>query len=258
MNHTVVFKTLLKAALQDWISIGWAVIFPMALIVGMRVAFGDALDATRLLAGTVGFATIFFAVHGTGFDILGQRTRGVYKLLRASPFPVSVFIVWLSLARGVITVAAALAVALFGNWWLAAGLSPDDLLGLIAGAVLGALAFTTLGVIMGNLGNNEGQVAALNNIVTFPLLFLTETFYSLGEAPAWLQMLRDVLPFNHYLRLVQTLATGDLAAAWGPMLIVAGFGLAFLSIAVLTFRWDPAQPLLRTTQRRGPRRLATP
>lgn len=244
MNHTVVIRSLLKGATRDWISLGWAVFFPIVLIVGMRLGLGDALDARRLLVGTVAFSTIFFAVHGTAFDILAQRTRGVYKLLRASPYPVAVFVVWLSLARGLVAVAAAGIVAVFGNWWLGAGLTVTGLLLLGASAGLGALVFTALGIVLGNLGNNEGQVSVWNNLVTFPLLFLTETFYSLASAPTWLQTLRDGLPFNHYLRLVLAAAVGEpVGAVWGSVLIVAAYGCVFLALAVLTFRWDPAQPV---------------
>jgi len=243
MTHLIIWRALLKAALRDRISIGWALAFPMLLIVGMRVAFGDALDAPRLLSGTVAFSTVFFAVHGTGFDILGQRLRGVYKLLRASPYSVSHFIIWLTLARGAITVVAALLVAAFGAGWLGLAITPGLLLGYGASAALGTLAFTTLGVIMGNLGNTEGQVSAWNNIVTFPLLFLTETFYSLANAPGWLQVLRDILPFNHYLHLTLNLASGDLVAAQSPALVTLVYAIGFLLLAVLTFRWDPTQPL---------------
>lgn len=249
MTHWIVIRALLKGAVRDRISLGWALVFPMLLIVGMRVAFGAALDAPRLLSGTVAFSTVFFAVHGTGFDILAQRTRGVYKLLRASPYSVSRFIVWLILARGAITVLAAVLVAAFGAWWLDLTITPALVLGYGVSAALGTLAFTTLGVIMGNLGNTEGQVSVWNNIVTFPLLFLTETFYSLAGAPGWLQVLRDLFPFNHYLQLTLNLAAGDLAAAQRPGLITLAYGGAFLLIAVLTFRWDPAQPLLSRSAR---------
>ncbi len=246
MNHIVVVRSLLKGATRDMISLGWAVFFPIALIVGMRLGLGDALDARRLLAGTVAFSTIFFSVHGTAFDILAQRARGVYKLLRASPYPVAMFVVWLSLARGLVAVVAAGSVAVFGNWWLGAGLSGASLLFLGASAGLGTLVFTALGIVMGNLGDNEGQVSAWNNLVTFPLLFLTETFYSLANAPAWLQLLRDVLPFNHFLHVTLAMALGEpVDAVWVSALIVLGYGGVFLVLAILTFRWDPAQPLLR-------------
>ncbi len=242
MTHAVIFRSLLKGATRDAISIGWAVAFPIILIIGMHVAFGDALDKMRLLAGTVAFSTIFFAVHGTGFDILSQRTRGVYKLLRASPYPVAGFILWLGAARGALTVLAALLVAGLGGWWLGIALTPTLLIGLGVSSLIGAATFTALGVIMGNLGDNEGAVAAWNNLVTFPLLFLTETFYSLANAPAWLQIIRDLLPFNHYLWLAHHLAAGEWSAAGPELLIVLGFGIFFVALAVLTFRWDPAQP----------------
>ena len=255
MNHIVILRALLKGALRDKISIGWAVAFPLLLIAGMRIAFGESLDEMRLLAGTVAFSTIFFAVHGTGFDILGQRARGVYKLLRASPYSVAGFIVWLILARGAITVAAALGVAVLGGWWLGMALTPGLLLGLCLSAAFGAVAFSALGVIMGNLGDTEGAVSAWNNLVTFPLLFLTETFYSLETAPAWIQVVRDALPFNHYLTLTRHLAEGALAGAWPYALITLGFGAVFLAGAILTFRWDPGQTLWTWPSSLAKRRL---
>jgi ABC-2 type transport system permease protein len=134
-------------------------------------------------------------------------------------------------------------------------LTPGLLLGLGLSAAFGAVAFSALGVIMGNLGDSEGAVSAWNNLVTFPLLFLTETFYSLETAPAWIQVVRDALPFNHYLTLTRHLAEGALAGAWPYALITLGFGAVFLAGAILTFRWDSGQSLWTWPSSLSKRRL---
>ena len=117
------------------------------------------------------------------FDVLGQRNRGVYKLLRITPVRTPVFIVRLALARSIVALGCTLFVLAAGLFILGVPFSLAGLPMLFVVLALGMVAFTFLGFIIGNLGNDESGVATLTNAVTLPLLFLTETFYSLDGAP---------------------------------------------------------------------------
>ncbi len=237
------FKLLLKLALRDRISLGWALLFPLGLMIAMSLFFDDPLYRTRLLAGLLAISALFYIAYGMAFDVLGQRNRGVYKLLRITPVRTPIFIVRLALARSVVALGCTLAVLAAGLVILRVPFNIAGLPMLFVVLALGMVAFTFLGFVIGNLGNEESGVATLTNVVTLPLLFLTETFYSLESAPLWIRMLRDALPFNHFLNAIRAPLEGHPSAAIVPLLVVLGYGVLFLGLSTLTFRWDAAAPV---------------
>ena len=237
------FKLLLKLALRDRISLGWALLFPLGLMIAMNLFFDDPVYRTRLLAGLLAISSLFYIAYGMAFDVLGQRNRGVYKLLRITPVRTPVFIIRLALARSVVALGCTLFVLAAGLVILRVPFHVAGLPMLFVVLALGMVAFTFLGFMIGNLGNEESGVATLTNVVTLPLLFLTETFYSLESAPVWVQVLRDALPFNHFLNAIRVCLEGNPSAAALPLLIVLGYGVLFLGLSTLTFRWDAAAPI---------------
>jgi ABC-2 type transport system permease protein len=239
----MVFTSLLKGVLRDRISLGWSIVFPVLVMIAVSIATGDAAYRLRLFAGVLAMSSIFFAVHGTAFEVSSQRNRGVYKLLRASPFSILAFVSVLTLARGLITLASTIIVGIAGTFILDVSLTVASILLTLVLLVIGILAFSFLGFIVGNVGNSEAQVASLNNFITFPLLFLSETFYSFERLPIWLTVLRDVLPFNYFVTALRFCLEGSFTQSLFPTFIVLGFGFLFCTIAVVSFRWDPQAPV---------------
>src|SRR5262249_33250251 len=95
------------------------------------------------------------------------------------------------------------------------------------------------GLIVGNLSQNETQVAGLNNLVTLPMIFASEAFYALTAAPSWVQTLSRVLPLSHVLDGVRAALDGQPSNILTPLLVVTGYTMLALALAVVTFRWDP-------------------
>ena len=56
----------------------------------------------QLLTGMLALSVLFFGLTGIAFESLSQRTSGVYKLLRATPYNTLTFITNLATARGVV------------------------------------------------------------------------------------------------------------------------------------------------------------
>jgi ABC-2 type transport system permease protein len=104
---------------------------------------------------------------------------------------------------------------------------------------LGILCFTFLGLMVGNLAQNEGQAALLNNLITLPMIFASEAFYSLSGAPDWLKALSHVLPFGYFVDAVRSALSGDAAGLVAPCAILLGYTALTLALAAVTFRWDP-------------------
>ena len=242
----VPFRTLLRGALRDRISLAWAIVFPLVLLLVLGFVFPTSGYQRQLLVGMLALSVMFFSLYGIAFESLAQRNQGVYKLLRATPYRTLAFVVNLALARGLVALLSSALVAVVGVLSFHIAVPVTGALLLVPVLALATLCFTCIGLTVGNLSQTETQVAGLNNVVTLPMIFVSEAFYSLAAAPAWVHTLSRVLPLSHVLDAVRAAMAGSQSELVAPLVLVTGYTALALVLAVLTFRWDPdAAPLRR-------------
>lgn len=242
----IAFRALLAGALRDRISLFWSIIFPVGLLVGLGVAFPAPAYRQQLVAGTLALSALFFSLNGIAFEALNQRNRGVYKLLRATPFRTWAFICSLTAARSLVALASSAAIPVAGALLFGVTLPWRSLLLLVPALALAILCFTFLGMFVGNLAQREEQVNVIANLIEIPILFASEAFYSLADAPGWLKAMNHYSPLEYLVRAVRAALAGEGAGAFlAPTLALFGFAAITLLLAVATFRWDPDAPLWR-------------
>ncbi len=78
------FRTLLRGALRDRISLFFAIVFPIGILLVLGFVFLAPGYRRQLLAGMLAVSALFFSLNGIAFESLFQRNSGVYKLLRAT------------------------------------------------------------------------------------------------------------------------------------------------------------------------------
>lgn len=245
----ITFRTLFKGALRDRTSLAWAIAFPAIFLVVLGFIFPAPAYRQQLLAGMVALSVLFFGLHGIAFESLFQRNSGVYKLLRATPYRTIAFVTNLTLARGLVALISGAIVTLIGMLIFNTWLRWESLLLLLPLLVLATLCFTFLGLFVSNLSQNETQVSMLNNIITLPMMFTSEIFYSLSAAPAWLRIIGQALPLSYLIDGEKAALAVNVSSLVLPMLVLLGFTLLALVLAVATFRWDrdalPVRRILR-------------
>jgi ABC-2 type transport system permease protein len=239
------FRTLLRGALRDRISLFFATVFPIGALLVLGFVFPSPEYRRQLLAGMLAVSVLFFSLNGIAFESLFQRNSGVYKLLRATPYKSISFITNLTASRGVVALLSCTLVAIVGVLTFGIALSWQSVLLLIPVMVLGILCFTFLGLTISNLVQNENRVAMLNNIVTLPMIFTSATFYSLSNAPSWVTTIGHMLPFSYLIDAEHAAFAGNAGGVVFPLLILFGFTLIAMLLALVTFRWDPNAPPMR-------------
>src|SRR5262249_8708901 len=205
----VSYRILLKGALRDRISLFYAVVFPIGLILGLGAAFPTPDYRGHLLPGAVALSLLFFSCSGVAFESLAQRNRGVYKLLRATPYRTVTFVTCLTSARATVALLSGLLVATVGTLAYGLRLTPQAVLLALPLLALATLCFTFIGLAASSFAQSEGQVAMLTNVVTLPMVFGSEAFYSLTGAPGWLRALNTTLPFGHLLDGLRPASAGN-------------------------------------------------
>ncbi len=237
------FRLFLKAAFRDWTTISWSLIFPL-VVTGVTVSIVDeATNRARFLGTVILLSLVFFSASGTAFVVLSHRARGVYKLVRLSPTSTLQFVAIFGAARICVAMLSGLIVGVASVAALGVPLSMRAVLLTLPVAVGVVVAFTFVGILIGNLGKNEGQVAAINNLVSLPLLGLSTCFFSRSTLPDWLLPVVDGLPFEHALAALRAAIAAD-TALWLqqlPWLLV--LGVLSLIASVATFRWEPGEAI---------------
>lgn len=241
----ITFRTLFRGTLRDRISLFWALIFPIAFLLILGSIFPTPAYRAQLLTGMLGLSVLFFGLTGIAFESLFQRNSGVYKLLRATPYRTLSFVTNLTAARGVVALLSCAVVAVVGTLIFRIQFHPVSMLLILPILALGTLCFTFLGLILSNLSQNVNQLSIFNNIVLLPMMFGSETFYSLGAAPEWVRILSHLLPLTYLLDAVRASLSGDAVGTLVPTLVLLGFTALALILAVVTFRWDPDVSLMR-------------
>jgi len=97
-----------------------------------------------------------------------------------------------------------------------------------------------IGLSVGGWAKNERQAAPLANIIVFPMLFLSGTFFPRFLMPEWLQGVTNYLPLTPVIdgiRLITTEGKGLLEL--GPQIaLMGGWMIVIYIIAFRVFRWE--------------------
>ncbi len=220
-------------------------LLPIILFAMLGSAYGDGeIEGTRgsdyLLAGMLGYGVVATTFAGLAISVVVRRELGVLKRLRATPMPAWIYIS--ALLASTLFVFALEAVLLFvlGAALFDTGLPPRPLsLAFLLG--LGAVIFTGLGLALTSLVRSSEGSSAVVNAIWLPMSFISGSFFSPRDFPAFLQAIADVLPLTFLIRLVRDvmLRGESLASQLDSLLPLLAWGAAGLVVALLNFRWEP-------------------
>jgi ABC-2 type transport system permease protein len=109
---------------------------------------------------------------------------------------------------------------------------------LIPFLVLGPMMFAALGMLVGTVSKNPETAGVAGNIVTFPMMFLSGTFFPISTMPEYLQAIAHLLPLFYVIEgLNNVMVYGNVEAALVDMVVVAAITAVFFIAAVKLFKW---------------------
>ena len=111
---------------------------------------------------------------------------------------------------------------------------------LAAFLILGTITILGIGLALGGWAKNERQVAPLGNIIVFPMMFLSGTFFPRFLMPDWLQKVSAFLPLTPIVDGIRLIATeGKHLTQIGPQVgLVVAWMIVIYIIAFRVFRWE--------------------
>jgi ABC-type multidrug transport system permease subunit len=191
-----------------------------------------------LIPGLLGMNLMGTGMWGVGFSIVTARTQKLLKRLVATPMRKSDYLLSAMLSRLIFLVLEV--VALVGFGWLVFDVAVHGSLILFSVICLvGAGAFSGLGLLVAARAQTIEGVSGLMNFVMLPMWIVSGVFFSADRFPDVFQPLIRALPLtalNDALREVMTEAKG--ISSVGPeLMIMLAWGIISFVVALRIFRW---------------------
>jgi ABC-2 type transport system permease protein len=191
-----------------------------------------------LLPGLLGMNLMGTGLWGVGFAVVSMRVRKLLKRLLASPMRRSHLLLSFAFARLVTVVFEV--VALVGFGMLVFGVPfRGSVLTFAVVALVGALTFSGIGLLVASRAQTEEGVSGLMNVVMLPMYVLSGSFFSASNFPDLMQPFIKALPLtalNDALRAVMLDGTG-LAALALPLAVLLAWMVVSFAVALRIFRW---------------------
>ena len=108
----------------------------------------------------------------------------------------------------------------------------------IALIVAGAALFTGLGMLLSRFAKDEETANAAASAVTFPMMFLSGTFFPLEQMPSYLQAVSKVLPLTYLNNgLRDTMVYANSNSALGNLAVIVVIAIVFMVLGAYLSKW---------------------
>jgi ABC-2 type transport system permease protein len=205
-------------------------------------ARGGISYAQFLTPGLLAFAVVSTCYTGLVTGVAMNRDMGILKRVRGTPLPAWIYVaarilssVWFSVVSAVVMVGVGVVVFDVEIIW-------RMLPAAVATLLLGSACFCALGMAVAALVPNGEAAPIVANFTVLPVAFISDLFFPMDTAPAWLRAVGSVFPVKHFaLALEETFnpfATGT-GWQWAHLAVLGLWGVAGLLVAVRKFQWEP-------------------
>jgi ABC-type multidrug transport system permease subunit len=192
-----------------------------------------------LIPGLVGLNLMGSGMWGLGFSVVVARTRKLLKRFAATPMRRTDYLLSYALSRLLFLVLEVAAVVVFGVVAFDVAVR-GSLVSLAAVSLLGAAAFSGLGLLIAARTKTIEAASGWMNLVQLPMWLLSGSFFSYERFPAAVQPAIRALPLtalNDALRAVMN-DGAPLVASWPELAVLLVWGGVSFVVAVKIFRWQ--------------------
>jgi len=109
---------------------------------------------------------------------------------------------------------------------------------LIPFLILGPMFFASLGMLVGTISKSTETASVIGNVITFPMMFLSGTFFPISLMPTYLQAFAHVLPLFYIIDgLNGVMIYNNYAQATIDLVVVAAITIVAFVAAARLFKW---------------------
>ncbi|MEZ5530238.1 MAG: ABC transporter permease [Porticoccaceae bacterium] len=191
-----------------------------------------------VIPGVLAMNMMFSGLWGIGYVIVRYRKNGVLKRLQATPLKSWEFLLSQALSRLGIMLAVTAIVFTACNLFIDFRMDGSYLLLLLI-ALVGNLAIISISLLMATRTASEELANGLLNLISFPMLLLSELWFSLDDAPHWLREVSQLLPLTHLVKAARAVMLEG--AGWiqvmPQLLVLTVMTAVCLILSGFLFKW---------------------
>ena len=192
-----------------------------------------------LFPGILAMNMMFSALWGVGYVVVRYRKNGVLKRLKVTPLNAFEYLSAQALSR-IFLMMFTLVVVWLGCDFIFSFTVLGSYVDLILIFFLGSTSLTALGLVLASRGTSEEFTTGILNFISWPMMFLSEVWFSLEGAPQWVKAASQIFPLTHILTAVRKIMHdgAGLMDVSAEITILTLMTLAFLGLGAVMFSWN--------------------
>lgn len=222
----------------------WTFAFPIMLFVILGFMYAPQAISVPgvsnmmefMLPGILGMSVMSAAMNATVAINVKNRARGIFRKLATTPVSRIEWNASKIVTQTIVTLLSVGISVVFAS--LVFGLHPNvDALTVVL-VIAGTVTFVGLGLIFAALLKSEESAASTASMVTFPLMFVSGSFFPVSNMPWFFKWMADVSPLTYLNNgLRDTMISGNTGDAVINLMIVAVIGVVFFVVGAAALRW---------------------
>ncbi|MYH41773.1 MAG: ABC transporter permease [Chloroflexi bacterium] len=228
----------------------FTIVFPLMFLVIFNLVFsdrtvevpgGEAGISTFYVPGIIALSVIGACYTNVAMGLSFSRDQGLLKRVRATPLPTWALLGGKIAHAVVIGILLVAVVSAAGTALYDVAFPTRTLPAFALTLVIGSATFSALGLAVTSAIPNADAAPAIVNASILPLLFISDVFIPLDDAPAWLTAFSDLFPVRHFSLALQASfnpfeqGTGFEAQR---LAVMAAWMVVSILIAIRFFRWE--------------------
>jgi ABC-2 type transport system permease protein len=192
-----------------------------------------------LLPGILAMSLMNSGLYGISASTVARREKGVLRRLKLTPMPLAQFIGAGIANQLIVSFMQSAMLILVGYYAFGVRISGSLLLtGLLI--LIGSVCFITLGFTIASFAKTVDAANAIGNVIGMPMMFLGGVFFSVDNAPSWIQPLVKVMPLKYLADALRSVMVngGSLASVQSNLLILLAVTVVLFAVSVRFFKWE--------------------
>ena len=225
--------------------------FPLIFLVLFNLLFGNremelpggtVNTSTFYVPAIVAMSVIYTCYSNVAIGMSFSREQGLLKRTRGTPLPGWSFLFGRIAHSLLLAVVLVIIVTAAGVLLYDVDIPTNTLPALLVSLAVGAAAFCALGLATTAIIPNAEASPAVVNVSVLPLLFISDVFIPLHDAPSWITRVADLFPVRHLAQAMhQSFNPFETGTGFEPvhLLVMAAWMVVGLLVALRFFSWDP-------------------
>ena len=189
-----------------------------------------------LIPGLIGFSALTSPMFALVNISSTYRRDKVFKLLSLTPLTKTEWLMSKIIWYIATTMLSFILMTAVGTYAFGAHIALTWGIGVFL--LLGPFFFVSLGMLVGTVSNTPESAAVVGNLVTFPMMFLSGTFFPVSSMPMNLQEVAHVLPLFYMIDgLNNVMIYGNYGPALFDSALLVIISVITFALAVRFFRW---------------------